>query len=72
MEKSPHLLFSENATNAGSMKPFAVNLISATCPQTAASITSFIDFWETGDQSALELFRPWWGRGTQYISVTRS
>jgi SAM-dependent methyltransferase len=47
-------------------------LISANCPETAGSIASFIDFWETGDPRALKLFRPWWGRGTQYISVTRS
>lgn len=47
-------------------------LISTISPETSKSIASFIDFWATGDQKALELFRPWWGRGTQYISVTRS
>ena len=49
-----------------------MTLISAKCPETAGSIASFIDFWESSDPRALKSFRPWWGRGTQYISVTRS
>ena len=36
------------------------------------SIDAFIDYWQSGDTASLEEFRPFWGRGTQYISFIKS
>ena len=45
--------------------------ISEVSPMTAESLESFIKYWNTNDTSDLSNFRPWWGRGTQYVSVIK-
>ena len=47
-------------------------LISENCQETNLSLESFLKYWRTGNVLDLELFRPWWGRGTQYMSVMKS
>lgn len=47
------------------------NLISENCQETNLSLASFLNYWQSGNILDLELFRPWWGRGTQYISVMK-
>ncbi len=47
-------------------------LITFSMPSAAASLGSFLLFWSTGDHMDLKEFRPWWGRGTQYVSVIKS
>jgi len=47
------------------------SLISKNCQETNLSLESFLKYWRTEDALDLELFRPWWGRGTQYMSVMR-
>ena len=47
-------------------------LISATSPATVFAVESFLSYWLSGDAKYLEKFRPWWGRGTQYVSVIKS
>jgi hypothetical protein len=46
-------------------------LISENCQETNLSLESFLKYWRTEDALDLELFRPWWGRGTQYMSVMK-
>ena len=46
-------------------------LISRTIPSVAKSLTSFLSYWQSGDSQDLTEFRPWWGRGTQYISMIK-
>jgi hypothetical protein len=36
------------------------------------SLDAFIDYWQSGKVTSLEEFRPFWGRGTQYISFIKS
>ena len=45
--------------------------ISETLPSTAESLDSFINYGTTKDINDLDKFRPWWGRGTQYVSVIK-
>jgi SAM-dependent methyltransferase len=47
-------------------------LITSSMPSASASLGSFLLFWSTGDRKNLKEFRPWWGRGTQYVSVIKS
>ena len=47
-------------------------LISAKCQLTSASLESFLSYWHSGEIDRLQDFRPWWGRGTQYVSVIKS
>ncbi len=47
------------------------DLISKVSPITAESLESFIKYWDTNDTGDLSNFRPWWGRGTQYVSVIK-
>ena len=46
-------------------------LVSEFSPVTANSIDAFLNFWESGDIAHLDTFRPWWGRGSQYISLMK-
>ena len=46
-------------------------LISENCQETNLSLESFLKYWRTENVVDLEPFRPWWGRGTQYISVMK-
>jgi len=36
------------------------------------SLDAFIAYWHSGEIDRLQDFRPWWGRGTQYVSVIKS
>lgn len=36
------------------------------------SLDAFIDYWQSGKVTSLEKFRPFWGRGTQYVSFIKS
>jgi trans-aconitate methyltransferase len=36
------------------------------------SLDAFINYWQSGDVASLQEFRPFWGRGTQYISFIKS
>ncbi len=45
--------------------------ISEVSPMTAESLESFINYWISNDTDDLKNFRPWWGRGTQYVSVIK-
>jgi ubiquinone/menaquinone biosynthesis C-methylase UbiE len=36
------------------------------------SLDDFIDYWQSGSVASLQEFRPFWGRGTQYISFIKS
>ena len=45
--------------------------ISEVSPVTAKSLESFIKYWTSKDIQDLSKFRPWWGRGTQYVSVIK-
>ena len=36
------------------------------------SLDAFIDYWQSGKVTSLEEFRPFWGRGTQYVSFIKS
>ena len=47
------------------------SLISENCQETNFSLASFLSYWRTGNVFDLEQFRPWWGRGTQYVSVMK-
>ena len=47
-------------------------LTTPSMPSVTASLESFLLFWSTGDLMDLNGFRPWWGRGTQYVSVIKS
>jgi len=47
------------------------NLFSDVSPITANSIESFLLFWDSGNTEKLAGFRPWWGRGTQYLSFIK-
>lgn len=49
-----------------------LKLISANCQLTSRSLESFLSYWHSGDTEKLQNFRPWWGRGTQYVSVIKS
>jgi len=46
-------------------------LLSDVSPITANSIESFLLFWDSGNTKKLAGFRPWWGRGTQYLSFIK-
>ena len=46
-------------------------LISTILPSSTASLDSFLSYWRSGDNYDLEEFRPWWGRGTQYVSTLK-
>ncbi|NBP17832.1 MAG: methyltransferase domain-containing protein, partial [Actinobacteria bacterium] len=35
------------------------------------SLESFIDYWQSGNIESLQEFRPFWGRGTQYLSFIK-
>lgn len=48
-----------------------LSLISSNLSETAKSLKSFLKFWESGATNDLNEFRPWWGRGTQYVSVIK-
>ena len=47
------------------------SLISQNCQETNLSLGSFLKYWRTENVLDLEPFRPWWGRGTQYMSVMK-
>ena len=47
------------------------SLISENCQETNLSLESFLKYWRTENVVDLEPFRPWWGRGTQYMSVMK-
>lgn len=47
-------------------------LISSKLPSTTESLESFLYYWLSGNSKDLKEFRPWWGRGTQYVSVVKS
>ena len=47
------------------------SLISENCQETNLSLESFLKYWRTENVLDLEPFRPWWGRGTQYMSVMK-
>ncbi|CAB4750350.1 MAG: methyltransferase domain-containing protein [Actinobacteria bacterium] len=47
------------------------SLISENCQETNLSLESFLKYWRTKNVLDLEPFRPWWGRGTQYMSVMK-
>ena len=47
------------------------SLIFENCQETNLSLESFLKYWRTENVLDLEPFRPWWGRGTQYMSVMR-
>ena len=47
------------------------SLISQNCQETNLSLESFLKYWRTENILDLEPFRPWWGRGTQYMSVIK-
>lgn len=49
-----------------------LKLVSANCQLTSASLESFLSYWHSGEAEKLQDFRPWWGRGTQYVSVIKS
>lgn len=49
-----------------------LSLISKDLSNTAESLKSFLRFWHSGVVSDLDEFRPWWGRGTQYVSVIKT
>ena len=49
-----------------------LKLVSANCQLTSASLESFLSYWHSGEAEKLHDFRPWWGRGTQYVSVIKS
>jgi hypothetical protein len=36
------------------------------------SLDAFINYWQSGDVASLQEFRPFWGRGTQYISFIKN
>ena len=36
------------------------------------SLDAFIDYWQSGSVASLQEFRPFWGRGTQYISFIKN
>ena len=36
------------------------------------SLDAFTDYWQSGSVASLQEFRPFWGRGTQYISFIKS
>lgn len=46
-------------------------LISKVSPIAAESVESFIKYWTSNNTDDLNNFRPWWGRGTQYVSVIK-
>ena len=46
-------------------------LISTILPSSTASLDSFLSYWLSGNTKHLKEFRPWWGRGTQYISLIK-
>lgn len=48
------------------------NLISSTLSSTTESLDSFLLYWFSGHSKDLKEFKPWWGRGTQYVSVVKS
>jgi len=48
-----------------------ISLISENLLSTAESLKSFLKFWRSGIVADLDEFRPWWGRGTQYVSVIK-
>lgn len=45
--------------------------ISEVLPLAAESLDSFINYGTSKDIDDLNKFRPWWGRGTQYVSVIK-
>ena len=45
--------------------------ISEVLPLAAESLDSFINYGTSKDIDDLDKFRPWWGRGTQYVSVIK-
>ena len=47
------------------------SLISENCQGTNLSLAAFLKYWRTENILDLEPFRPWWGRGTQYMSVMK-
>lgn len=47
------------------------NLILNLIPISANSLNSFISYWQSGNTKDLKEFRPWWGRGTQYVSMIK-
>ena len=36
------------------------------------SLDAFIDYWQSGEVASLQEFRPFWGRGSQYVSFIKS
>ena len=54
------------------MKPLAT-ILAKYSPKTAESAESFIEYVESGRRRDRDLreFRPWWGRGQQYLSFLR-
>ena len=54
------------------MKPLAT-ILAKYSPKTAESAKSFIEYIESGRRRDRDLreFRPWWGRGQQYLSFLR-
>ena len=37
--------------------------------ETRESLEGFLRYWRTGRSEDLDVFRPWWGRGQQFVSV---
>ena len=60
---------SDNQVTENCEKIFS--LISQNLSNTAGSLKSFLKFWRSGKVDDLDEFRPWWGRGTQYVSVIK-
>ena len=46
-------------------------IVTTNCQETNLSLESFLKYWRTENVVDLEPFRPWWGRGTQYMSVMK-
>jgi SAM-dependent methyltransferase len=58
-----------------SIKPLTRNLLESLpdgAVPTSRAIEAFLRFWDTDDVSSLVDFRPWWGRGQQYVAVAAS
>ena len=49
-----------------------VDLLPRHMTDTRNSLQSFLTFWNSSDLRDLERFRPWWGRGSQYVSFVRT
>ena len=70
-----HLTAEPNLISASKI-PILIKRITRECQQldnlTKISLEAFVKFIETGDESFLHDFRPFWGRGQQYICFDRS